>query len=657
VTLFFSYALSGVPAGCSYALVAVGLVLTYRATGVFNFGFAAEAFGAGVIYAELISHGVNPGLAFAIVVVVIAPAFGAMLDYLFFSRVPPGDQTAKTLMSIGLLVALPQIVLLIVGSNEVFQPPTPSLPWKYWRFWEVSYTNYEVFEMLVTGLLLVLLILLLRTRSWGLPTRASVESPKLLELNGVNSKWVIRSSWMLSTSLAAIAGIMIALSSSTVNPTTYSWLLVSAIAAAALGGLRNLPLAVAGGIGIAVVGNIITGYLPSDSVWFNAFVPSLPFFMLLVLLVVNPSLRNLDVSADPMATVEPPPPPPALALRPPSVNRVLRRYRWPFLVAVILLILTFCPGTWINALTVGAALSMIFLSITLMTGLAGQLSLAQAAFAGVGAFATAQLNLNLDVPILIAALAGGLVAAVGGCLASLPALRLRGLSVTILTLCFALLADSLLFPTSWIGFSGSTPKLPRPKIFRIDFSGVGSKSFFILTFVVLLAVAGMVHQLLKGTTGRALSAVHASPAGAASSGVAVRRLTIWLFLLAGFIAGIGGAFFAMTFSLVDATNYSWLYGPIFLVIVVTIGAATVEGAIVGGMLYALINQALSYVNAGSGRSLGTGTLTIVLLSVGAFTYANHPEGVGEYLQRRATQLIFRTPRGAPVAAVSGEEST
>ena len=93
---FFSYVLLSVPYGCAFALVAVGLVLTYRATGVFNFAFASEAYAAAVIYAELYSHGVNRGVAALIVVAVVAPVFGALLDFGFFSRVPPATRRPRS---------------------------------------------------------------------------------------------------------------------------------------------------------------------------------------------------------------------------------------------------------------------------------------------------------------------------------------------------------------------------------------------------------------------------------------------------------------------------------------------------------------------------------------------------------------------------------
>jgi branched-chain amino acid transport system permease protein len=166
----------------------------------------------------------------------------------------------------------------------------------------------------------------------------------------------------------------------------------------------------------------------------------------------------------------------------------------------------------------------------------------------------------------------------------------------------------------------------------------------ILLLVILLAVTGAVHALLRGTTGRALAAVHASPLGALSAGVSVRRLTILLFMLSAAIAGLGGAFYAMCYEQETPDYFNWFLGPTFLVIVVTVGVTTVEGAIEAGMAFALISNAVTYLPSRLGSSSsGSSTITILLLSLGAFTYAKHPEGIVEFLKRRFAGFVFRSP--------------
>jgi ABC-type branched-subunit amino acid transport system permease subunit len=659
--VFFGYVLASIPYGCAFSLVAVGLVLTYRATGVFNFAFAAEAYAATVIYSELITHGVQRGWAAAILVFVIAPIFGALLDFGLFSRVPPGNRTAKTIMALGLMVLLPQIVETAVPGNPPL-PPAPFFSTSFLPVWQLGSNpvfGSAICEVLGTILVLVGLVVLLRTRRFGLPIRAAVESPKLLELSGVDARWVLRFAWMVSTSLAAVAGVLYQTGGGgTVDPTKYDLLLVASIAAAALAGLRNLPIAVLGGVLLGLAEGLVQGYVPSTSLWYTALVPSLPFLFLLVLLIFHPTLRHLEDTSDPLAAVEPPPPVPAVAMRPPAVDRTIRRMRWPFLLVVVFGVILFVPTDWTSTLTQGAALSIVFLSITLLTGLAGQLSLAQWMFAGIGAFTTAQLAENRHWPILAAALAGALVAGLAGWLAALPALRLRGLPVALLTLCLALLGDNLLFPTSWISNGSNGISVPRPSsIFGFDFASVNSEGFFVLTVVVMVAVAGVVHLLLRGTTGRALTAVHASPIGASSSGVQTRRMTILVFMLSASIAGLGGAFYAMNAQFISQDSFVYNFGPIYLVIVVTIGSTTVEGAITAGMLFSVLSYAFTNVPQGvGGTQLKSQALTVILLSLGAFAYAKHPEGIVEYAKRRFAMTIFRAVEHHSHPLVSAEDS-
>jgi branched-chain amino acid transport system permease protein len=642
---FFQYVLPSIPYGCAFALVAVGLVLTYRATGVFNFAFASEAYAAAVVYAELYNHGVQRGWAAVIVVLVVAPVFGAVLDIGLFSRIPSGNATAKIVIALGLMVMLPTVVQLIVGQNEVFSPPAPFFVayGLVWTIGGVPINGQELCVVVATFGVLLVLTGLLRTRRFGLPIRAAVESPKLLELSGVDSRWTLRASWMISTALAALAGVLYAPTTTQVEPQYFSLVLVAAIAAAAVAGLKNLPLAVIGGIGLGVLEGVMQGYIPPDNIWSSDLVPSLPFFILFVLLVFHPTFRHLEESTDPMAAVEPPPPTPALALRPPTIDKAVRRWRWPVLFVAVFGVVLFVPSQWTSSLTIGASLAIIFLSITLLTGLAGQISLAQAFFAGIGAASAGQLANNAHFPILVAAAAGAAIAGLGGLAASLPALRLRGiLPIALLTLCLALLGDSLLFPQSWI-LGGNGITIPRPStIASISFSSVDSEGFFVLVVVVLILVGALVNLLLHGTTGRALSAVHASPVGAASAGVPVRRMTVLVFTLSAAIAGLGGAFWGMSLGSIQSVDVNYFFGPTYLVIVVAVGSTTVEGAVFAGMAYALVYQAFTYLSFSiGGDQLAGASLPVVVLAIGAFFYASHPEGLFEYARRRAALSMFR----------------
>lgn len=644
MSTFLNFAVSGLPFGCAFALIAVGLVLTFRATGVFHFAFGVQAYAAAVLYVELIGHGVAPLLSAVITVCGAGVVVGWFLDAVLFSRIASANQQARLVMSLGITVALPFLVQMILGPTAtVGTAPAPFLSTVTTSLHGVYIAGADIASFVVTLVVMVGLGLVVRSRRFGLPLRAAVESPLLLELAGGHSLRIRRFAWILSTMLSALAGVFYAPQQQTQDSTTYGVVMVAAVAAAAVGGLVNIPWAVLGGFAIGILEGIVPGYLSPDTVWYQALVPSIPFFVLLILLIAHPGLRRLDVVRDPMAAVEPPPPTPAIALRRPRLDRSIRSTRWPLLLAFLALLTWGSSDIWISTFTLAAAYAIIFLSITLITGIAGQISLAQMTFAGIGACTMAQLANNQHWPLLFAIAAAVVVAGLGGVLAALPALRLRGLPVIILTLCLAFLADNLLFPTSWIGGGVTGLVTNRPQFLGLHFDGAFSKNFFLLTVVVLFVVAGAVHLLITGTTGRALAATAASPLAAASVGVPIRKMTIAIFALSAAVAGLGGCFYALAIGDTNSAAFNSEFGPVYLVIVVTLGVGTVDGALEGGLLWASLPVVMSYLPSRVGSSTQATALTALVLSLGAFTYARHPEGIGEFAKRSLLRGLASAP--------------
>lgn len=311
------------------------------------------------------------------------------------------------------------------------------------------------------------------------------------------------------------------------------------------------------------------------------------------------------------------------------------RWGWrALIVAFVVSSLTWVPGYWVTTLTEGLVLSTIFLSITLITGQSGQLSLCQATFAGIGAFAAGQLAAHLGLAVLVGAVAGAAMAAVVGTLLALVAVRISGLLLTLLTLAFALFADQFLFLYSWSGGGLSGVTVPRPLLGSLNFSS--GRSFLILAMVVLVICIVLVALVQRGTTGRFLGAVRGSEAGAASLGISLLRARVTVFALSAAIAGLGGAMYGSLYHSVSSDSFVYEYSLAFVVVVVTTGARRIEGALQAGMAYAIMTFLLaSYAPA---RLSG---ITPVLFAFGAMTYAAHPEGVVEYQKRRWLARISR----------------
>jgi branched-chain amino acid transport system permease protein len=631
MSTFLGYALPGIPYGCDFALIAVGLVVTFRTTGVFNLAFGAQAFAAAFIFDLLVrAEGLPVWAAFAVSVLVISPALGLAFDRFLFRHIPTASTTAKLVSSVGLFVAIPTTLPILFGGTPRLNPPSLWLSPSTVEF-HLSSTPVnggQLSTTLITVAAVLALLALLRWTPIGLEMRAVVESRRLAQLQGVDAGRVSASAWALSSFLAGLAGVLLLPLTAQLTPSDpleFTSLLLAGVTAAAVAQMRSVTGALGAAVGLGVAESVLRGYLPSG-VAAQAVVPAFPFVVLFVTLLGSRGLRVLGRQADPLAGVDPPPEPPAVSVRDPRLEPLTR---WGFRALVVAFVvsgLTWVPGYWVTSLSEGLVLSTIFLSITLITGMSGQLSLCQATFAGIGAFAAGQLAAHLGLGVLVGALVGGVMAAAAGALIAVVAVRISGLLLTLLTLAFALFADQFLFQYSWSGGGLSGVVVPRPTIGPFNFAS--DRSFLVLALVILVICVGIVALVQRGTTGRYLAAVRGSEPGATSLGISLLRSRVTVFALSAGIAGVGGTMFGSLYHSVSASSFSYVYSLAFVVVVVTTGARRIEGALQAGMAFAIITLLLTYAPQRFGG------ITPVLFAFGAMTYAAHQEGIVEYQKRK-----------------------
>ncbi len=654
MSTFLGYLLPGVPYGCDFALMAVGLVITFRTTGVFNLAFGAQAFVAAFVFDVLVrSQGLPVWVSFVVSVLVLSPVTGLVLDRYLFRHIATANTTAKVVSSVGLLLAIPQLLPILFGNSPRLNPPNLWLNPSTIEFhlFSTPVNGGEVSTTVITLLVVAALVALLRLTPAGLEMRAVVESRRLAQLQGVDANRVAASAWALSSLVAGLAGVlMLPLSAELVpaDPLQFTSLLVAGITAAALAGMRSVTGALGAAVGLGVAESLLRGYLPPGTLA-QAVLPAFPFVVLAATLVGSKALRSVERRADPMAGVDPPLPPPAVSVRD---HRLEAPMRWGFRALVVAFVasgLTWVPGYWVTPLAEGLVLSTLFLSITLITGGSGQLSLCQATFAGIGAFAAGQFAAHLGLSVLVGAVVGGLMAAAAGALLALLAMRISGLTLTLLTLAFALFADQFLFQYSWSGGGLTGVVVPRPVLGPVNFTS--DRSFLMLALVVLVLCMGLVLLVQRGTTGRFLAAMRGSEVGAGSVGINLLRARVTVFAMSAGIAGLGGAMFGSLYHNVSSDSFVYEYSLAFVVVVITTGSRRVEGAVQAGMSYAIITFLLTYAPT---RFEG---ITPVLFAIGAMTYAAHPEGIVEYQKRRWLQRVSRllehldARRGTPGAAV------
>jgi branched-subunit amino acid ABC-type transport system permease component len=635
---FFGFALPGVPYGCTYALVAVCLVLTYQATGVFNFAFGAQAFASAFVFTWLTQyHGWSGWEAFLVSVVLLGPIMGWAFDRLLFRHISNTNSTAKMVCSLALLVGIPSLLPVVFGPTNL-DATTTILPFfnpnvVYFTIAGTPINGIYLATISVTVVVLILLTILLRYTSLGLQMRAAVESRRLVQLDGVNANGVVAIAWIVSSFMAGLAGVLLAPVFGAFNSEDFVTLTVTAIAAAAWALLRSMPVAAGVAVLIGVATTVLQGYIPPDSFWNAAVVPSIPFLAIAAALLILPGMRNLDASRDPLATIDPPPPPIAASARAPSMNRIIRVLWWVVFAAFCVSMLTWMPDAWATVFNNGLTYSIVLLSITLITGMAGQLSLCQATLAGVGAFTAAQLANHLGLNLLVGGLIGAALAAAVAVVLALLSLRLKGLGLALMTLAAALLFDATVFNSTSItggpeGVSIQAKWLGTHAFFNFD-----GHAMFLLSLAVLIVAVIVVLLVRKGTVGRNLAAMRGSETATAGLGVNPTWQRIMVFALSGAIAGVGGLLHSLEQQVVSPTDWNADISLVLVVLVVTTSVTTVEGAIQAGIGFFVTEQVLSTVLP---ARIGASSLTVVLFAFGALTYASHPEGVLEYQKRRST---------------------
>jgi ABC-type branched-subunit amino acid transport system permease subunit len=261
--------------------------------------------------------------------------------------------------------------------------------------------------------------------------------------------------------------------------------------------------------------------------------------------------------------------------------------------------------------------------------MAGEISLCQATFAGVGAFATAQFVSVFNLSVLPTLFIGALVAAAVGAIVAIPLLRLGGIFLSLGTLAVALVFETVIVPRGWVSGGARPITVPRPVGF------VDDQNFLLLCVGFLVLASIFVILVRRGTTGRFLAALRGSETAAQSVGINPTRIRILAFAVSAGVAGLGGGLLATQKHIATASDFSYFYSLFFVVLVVTLSPRTVEGAINAAMGFALIPPLiLEPLGLNSGWEF-------VLFGLGAVTYARHPEGVLEFQKRRSLERIER----------------
>ncbi|MBC7373865.1 MAG: ABC transporter permease [Frankiales bacterium] len=629
MSTFLALTVVGLVTGCIYALTATGLVVTYTTAGVFNFAQGAMGMMAAFGFWQLWQGwGLPVWLALPLVVLVAAPLFGVLVERLLFRRAQgaPADQTLA--VTLGLL-------LVLIGVANALWPPDEAriLP----RFGgegtvQVGTLVLSASQLIVVGTAIVvgigLRLLFSRTRL-GLAMRGVVDDPDLLAMFGLEPVRVQQTAWALSSMLAALAGVLLA-PLVQLNILTLTLLVVNGYAAAMVGRLRSLPATAVGGLGLGLATSYSIGYGPSLGLAqyqgvLSTLQQGIPMMLLFAVLVLLPSDRLR--AGRPQLSRAPRVPGPRRA--------ALNAGAFVAAAAVLAVVLpTSALDTGARALVFG----FVVLSLVLLTGYGGQVSLCTLTFVGLGAYAMGKVG-GGSLQGVAAAVA---LSASVGALVALPTLRPRGLYLALATFAFGQVMDIGFFGQR-LGPSGSL-QVDRLELFGFPLQT--APGYFLLCAVVFAIGAVGLLAVRRSRYGRMLAALNDSPAACATLGMRIDRVKLCVFAAAAGAAGLGGALFGgLGAGLVSGFDFMTLQSCVLLLLLRVGGVKTVTGALLAGTLTAVLPVLQQQVPS-------LGGLVFLVTGVAALSVGTLSGGVvGAVSDLRTRYLPGRTPPPPPAPAV------
>jgi branched-chain amino acid transport system permease protein len=596
VSTFVTFTIVGIVTGAIYAVAATGLVVTYTTSGIFNFAHGAIGMFMAFMYWELRVHRHWPApIALIVVLFILSPLLGAAIELVLMRKLNGLPTEVTLVVTLALLVILLGLAQTMwsgqVGRRlpEFFAGHDVQL-----AHVRVSYHNIIVLGVaaLIAG---ALRFLMFHTRT-GVTMRAVVDNQELAGLNGIFPERMARFSWALGSMLAAVAGILIA-PTITLNHVLLTLLVVNGYAAAMLGKLKSLPLTFIGALVLGLAQTYLIDY--GSNVHIGSFrlleaSPVVPTIFLFGILVFMPQAR---LRAGRIAKSRPP--------RVPTLVESL--VGAGLLVAGTILLSGHDSEFWLFNLALSMVIGIVMLSLVLLSGYAGQVSLMQMTFVGLGAVAAARIVHSSSI---VGVLVAGVVAAVLGALVALPALRLQDLYLALTTLALALFGDWA-FTQSW-GFGGVGGILTMK---RLQVGGVAFKSEraqLILMTTAFALIGLFVLALRRGRYGRRLAAMRDSPVAAGMLGMNLVTVKATVFALSAGIAGMAGALFGGLRVTASANDFVFLQS-LFLFLVATIGGiTTVSGALFGGLFLGVMPELQKHVPIHNFQYLGIGLAAISL---------------------------------------------
>lgn len=591
----FDALVSGLINGNTYALIAVGLSLIFGVADLVNFAHGS-VFAVGAMLGWWILTALGWPLWAALVAVIIFTAvLGFAIERLAVRPLATAPPIAPLLSTVAISL------ILDYSSQLIFSPETrhfPTLlPTSNFRVGDLRFGVLDLSILAVSVVSVAALWAFLRHTRLGLAIRAAAQDRDAAQQMGVNVGMIQGLSFAIASALAGIGGVLVGMYYGNVNPTIGFNAGLEGFAAATLGGLGSLPGAVIGGLLLGVGESLGVTYLGGSTRQLIAFA------VLVGVLWLRP---NGLLGATGVAFREP------LTGTFFGGGSAIRFARWQIaLLIVILLALPLVASDYILQIAaLVAVFAILALSLTLLAGTAGQISLGQAGLFAIGAYASALLTKEHAWSFWLALPAAGLLAAIIGAVIVAPALSLRGHYVAIVTLGIGAMVTSVLLNAEWLthGPMGVT-NIPPPVLFGNSI--VAPRDFYLLALAVLLVCTAFTAGLQHSHLGRAWRAIREDEIAAQSFGIHLVSYKSLAFALGAFMAGLGGSLLAHLYTFISPDIFDVTISILALTIVVLGSMANVFGALLGAAI--LIGGPELFRPLHDVRMLGYGLLLLLLV--------------------------------------------
>ena len=662
---------TGLVNGMVFGLVAMGIVLVYRSTRVINFAVANLGLVGTGLFALLVAQWDVSFWPAALLSLVVGTLWGALVELAVIRRLFTAPRVIVLVATIG-ISSLSLAVLLLYP--EVDTPgarfPVPIGAVHEWL--DIRVTGAQLGIVVVVPLVAILLTWLLNHTALGKAVKASADNPDLARLAGISPKVVSTAVWAIAGALATLSLSLLAgdagsaTNLATLGPST----LVRALAAAVIAGMASFRRAFLAGIAIGIVEAVVRfNYLDS---------PGLMDFLVLlaVLMAVNWQSRRGTGETQTFSFTAKPRPIPERLRGVWWIRQIDRAGLVAMgLIALVLPIVVTAPSRQLLYTSI-LAFALCALSLTVLTGWAGQLSLGQMAFAGIGALLMAAFSRGVNVDLrlgdtrllkagiqpLTFVTAVALAVAITALLATLigaSALRVRGLYLAVSTFAFGLAAQQYLYgrPLLSGGFNDSVP-YRRTNIFGVIDLGSQRSIYYVTLFLLAVGVIVIAHLRRTGV-GRTTIAVRDNPDGAAAYTVSATHTKLRAFALAGGIAALGGALLAANVQTVPTSRYFTVADSLLLVAMVVIGGlGSVAGAVLGAIWVVGLPAFFPDNDVVPLLTSSLGLLVLLLYFPGGLVQVGHAarDTIVGWAERRHPATTTKQQVAVPVAPVRSERT-